>query len=241
MHAASFKFIFLVAAFGNLANGTQILVNGGFETGNFTGWSVSNATGSFPGSNFFVTNSTVTPQSGSATVGPAGGLYYATSDQLGAGAHALLQSFSVPTAFSSAVLTFRMFVNSYGGNVVNPIGLDFTDGANQHARVDILSGGASAFTTGPGVLRNLYLGTGAGPNPNPYSSYSFDLTSLLAGGGAFQLRFAEVDNLNFLNQGVDNVVLDIVTSAVVPEPSCGLAIMIGLAGIGLLRARPRPQ
>ena len=75
MKAAITRITFLFVTFGCFAHAAQILVNGGFETGNFTGWSVVNAPGSFPGSNFFVSNTTVTPQSGSSTVGPASGLF----------------------------------------------------------------------------------------------------------------------------------------------------------------------
>jgi hypothetical protein len=139
------------------------LTNGGFETGTLTGWTVVNQTGSFPGSNFFPLSGTTTPQSGLSTVGPASGNFYAVSDQSGSGTHALLQTFTVPTAASSVVLSFSLFVNSYGGSFINPIGLDFTDGANQHARVDILAAGASPFDTGVGVLRNFYLGGTPGP------------------------------------------------------------------------------
>jgi hypothetical protein len=116
-----------------------------------------------------------------------------------------------------------------------PLGLDFTGSANQQARVDILSTGATAFTTTTGVLQNLFTGSDPGTNPHSYTSYVFDLTSLLGGGGTFQLRFAEVDNQLFLNQGVDNVILDVTTG--VPEPSYGLAVGVGLALLGVLRAR----
>src|SRR6266478_1123363 len=202
---ASLSYSLLAYGYASLAYAGQLLVNGGFETGNLSGWTVASQAGSFPGSNFFALSGTTTPQSGSSTVGPASGSFYAVSDGLGPGTHALLQTFTVPGPASSVVLSFSLFANSYGGNFVNPIGLDFTDGANQHARVDILTAGASAFDTGAGVVRNFFLGTDSGSNPHAYASLSFDITSLVGDGGTFQLRFAEVDNQNFLNIGVDNV------------------------------------
>jgi hypothetical protein len=63
------------------AKADQLLVNGGFETGTFAGWTVVNRTGSFAGSNFFVSAGTVLPQSGLSTVGPASGNFSAVSDQ----------------------------------------------------------------------------------------------------------------------------------------------------------------
>jgi hypothetical protein len=218
-----------------LAQASQLITNGGFETGNLAGWTVANLTGSFPGSNFFAISGTTTPQSASTTVGPASGSFYAVSDGAGPGAHALLQSFTVPGPASSVILSFSLFVNSYGGNFVNPIGLDFTDGANRHARVDILRSTASAFDTGAGVLRNFYLGTDAGANPHAYTNDTFDITSLVGSGGTFQLRFAEVDNQNFLNLGVDNVSVNFTAATGVPESSSILLSALGLMVFVLLR------
>jgi hypothetical protein len=114
------KVTFLFITLGCFAQGAQILVNGGFETGTFAGWSVLNAAGSFSGSNFFVLNSTTLPQSGLTTVGPASGSFYAVSDQSGSGAHALIQPFTIAGPASSVILSFSMFVNNYGGNFINP-------------------------------------------------------------------------------------------------------------------------
>src|SRR5258706_13703260 len=146
--------ILLLCGFCSSVNATPLLVNGGFETGSLSGWTIASQAGSFPGSNFFALTGTALPQSSGTTVGAATGLFYAVSDGSGSEAHALIQPFTVSSPASSVLLSFSMFVNSYGGNVINPIGLDFTDGANQHARVDILAAGASAFDTGAGVLRN---------------------------------------------------------------------------------------
>jgi PEP-CTERM motif len=219
------------------ANATSLLVNGGFETGTFAGWTLASQAGSFPGSGFYVLPATTLPQSGQSTVGPASGLFYAVSDGAGSGAHALIQVFTVAGPASSVVLSFSLFVNSYGGNIVNPIGLDFTDGANQHARVDILAAGASAFDTGAGVLQSFYLGTDAGANPHAYTNYTFDITSLVGAGGTFQLRFAEVDNQLFLNMGVDNAHIEAQLGNAVPEPSSILLSALGL--IILIRSRLR--
>jgi hypothetical protein len=121
---------------------------------------------------------------------------------------------------------------------VNPIGLDFSDGANQHARVDILSAGASAFTTTAGLLQNFYLGADAGANPHAYANKSFDITSLVGSGGAFQIRFVEVDNQNFFNLGVDNVSINFTAATVgVPELSSLVLMASGLICFALLSLR----
>jgi hypothetical protein len=182
----------------------QLLTNGNFEAGAFTGWTVTDlGDGTFsidaPGS--------TTPLSTQTTAANgAGGTSYAVSDQTGPGTHALTQTFTVPGP-GTVILTFQMFVNdqSGSGGIVDPVGLDHTGPPNQHARVDILTGAATPFDTGAGVLQNLYLGVDAGTPPNSYVSYSFDITTTVGLGGTFQIRFAETDNQLFLNQGVDNV------------------------------------
>lgn len=203
----------------------QLITNGGFETGTFAGWTVTDLAG---GSGSFFIDDAVggTPFSAQATVGPASGSFYAVSDQTGPGTHALSQAFTVPAGASSVILSFDMFVNDWdAGPIVNPAGLDHNAVPNQHGRVDILSFAAPPFDTGAGVLANFFLGVDGGADPNPYTAYAFDVTALVGGGGTFVLRFAEVDNQFFFNQGVDNVSV----LAQVPEPNA-----FGLLGLGLI-------
>jgi hypothetical protein len=136
-----------------------------------------------------------------------------------------------------------MFANDQSGlgPIVHPSGLDYTTGGtfdpNQHARVDLLSGSADPFDTGAGVLANFYLGVDAGTPPHPYTNYSFDITALVAAGGTFQIRFGEVDNQLFFQNGVDNVSVLADEVNGVPEPG-GLALLgLGLAGLGFARRR----
>ena len=185
----------------------ELIANGGFETGDFTGWTVTDLADS--SGSFFVNADGTTPLSRSATVGSATGKFYAVSDQIGIGTHTLSQTFTVPGSAASVVLSFNMFVNDQSGvgPIVDPAGLDHRTfpNANQHARVDILRAGSSPFDTSTGVVRNVYLGVDPGPTPNPYTRYEVNLTDTLGGGGSFALRFGEVDNQFFLQQGIDNV------------------------------------
>lgn len=226
---------FLAAASMMAAGGAQatLLTNGDFETGDFTGWTVTDLAGS-SGSWFIDTPGTTTPVSGFATAANAvGGSFYAVTDQGGPGTHALTQSFTVAPGASSVFFSFQMFANDQSGTapIINAAGLTHTAGANQHIRVDLLSGAATAFDTGAGVLANFFLGDDAGVNPNPYTSYSFDISSLVAGGGTFQVRFAEVDNQLFYQMGVDNV------AVTVPEPATLALLGLGLTGLALSRRR----
>ncbi len=218
------------------ALGNELITNGGFETGSLAGWTLTSQSGSFSGSGFFVTGGSTAPVSGDATAGPASGANYAVSDGLGPATEILSQSFTVPGGGSSVILSFSLFVNSYGGTAVNPIGLDYSDGANQYARVDLLQAGTSLFSVGSGVLRNFYSGDDpASSNPNGYTNYSFNITPLVGGGGTFVLRFAEVDNVDVLNMGVDNVSVNF-TPGGVPEPS---TLVLAASGFGLLAFRLR--
>jgi hypothetical protein len=216
-----------------LTYGSQLVTNGGFETGSLAGWTATLQAGS--AGNLFALGGSMMPLSGMSTVGPASGSFYAVSDQSAPGTFALIQPFTVSGPVSDVVLSFSLFANSYGGVFVNPAGLDWTvPAANQFARVDILSAGASPFDTGSGVLMNFYLGADSGPNPHPYTNYSFDITSLVGAGGTFQLRFAEVNNIDVFNLGVDNVSI-VTTVGGVPEPSSIVLAAMGIVGLFLAR------
>ncbi len=217
------------------ARGAELISNGGFEAG-LAGWTVTNLAGS--DGTWFAMPVGRTPISDYPTVGPATGLLYALSDQNSPGTHALTQAFLVPFGSTSVILSYDMFVNDQSGlgPIVNPAGLDHTAGPNQHARVDLLTGLAAPFDTGAGVLANFYLGTYAGVFPHPYIGYLFDITALVVPGEVYQIRFAEVDNQFFFNQGVDNVSI---AATVVPEPSTVLSFTAGLAGLlGIARSWP---
>jgi hypothetical protein len=220
-------FVLAPAAFGD-----ELLLNGNFETGTFFGWTVVDLAGS-SGNWFIDTPGTTTPFSGFATSAAGGsphGNFYAVTDQTGPGTHALLQSFTV-TPGSTVFLTFDMFANNQTElpAVMGPQGLNHVGAANQHARVDILLGAAGPFNTGGGVVANLYIGSDPGPNPHPFTSYLFNISPFVAAGGTFQLRFAEVDNQLFFQQGVDNVSIN----TTVPEPTTLVLLGIGLVGIAV--------
>lgn len=186
------------------------LVNGDFETRSLSGWAVNYLPAS---SGRWVIDTIGTPVSvylPSATAPNArGGRFYAVTNMLESNPRtlALSQPLSVPAAASRVRLSFQMFVNdsSGAGPIINPAGLDHTQGPNHHARVDLLSQGAPPFDTGAGVIRNFYLGVDPGPPPNPYTTYEFDITGNVTPGATYVLRFAVTTTAPPLHQGIDNV------------------------------------
>jgi hypothetical protein len=236
----------LVACFAaapGSATTVELVTNGGFETGGFAGWTVTDQAGG--SGSWFQTGAPAGPLSTLPTVGPHTGSFYAVSDQTGPGAHALTQSIAVGVGQSSVIFSFDMFIDDWGGigPIVDPSGLDFTSGGtfapNQFATVDLLAPGTSPLSTTTGVLSNFFVGatpfSGAG---NPYIHYAFDITSLVAGGGAFDLRFAEVDNENNFLMGIDNVSVLATSGAPIPEPATLSLLGLGLVGLAA-RARRR--
>ena len=224
----------LVAAGSASAAPIQLLTNGDFETGDFTGWTVTDLAGG--SGSWFVSSGTSAPISSNATVGPAGGMFYAVTDQGGPGTHALAQSFLVPLGATSVIVSFDLFMNDQSGAGPLDLGLDHTGGANQHAQVDVMDAMASAFSTTPADIIATLIppGTDGVGNPHAYTSYSFDVTGLLAAGTSYTLRFGEVDNQLFFNAGVDNVSV-LADTASVPAP--GSTSLLGAALLGLTLAR----
>ena len=221
------------------AGATELITNGNFETGTFAGWTTVLQFAS--AGDFFVgTPGLPTPRNGLSTQSAGGlphGSFYAVTDQGGIGANALLQDFLVGAGSTSVILSFDLFVNSYGTPAVNPAGLDYNAAPNQHGRVDLLTSTATPFSTSIGVLRNFYIGSDPiVGGPNPFIHYSFDITSLVGTGGSFQLRFAEVDKRSYFNLGVDNVSISAITTAV-PEPESLLLSGLGVAMLAVQRRR----
>ncbi len=233
---------------------TELIVNGGFETGTFAGWTLDNRSlgdpydPDVPAAGGFVVDDnadTQTPLSGLPTLGPGGGTFFALSDMTAAGTHTLRQSFTVPLTAKTVTLSFDMYVYDWfgAGAAIDPSGLDHTTGGtgqpNQHARADLLPSSATAFDTEAGsVLQNFYLGVDPESAQDPpeaavYRSYVFDLTGTVLPGQTYQLRFGTVDNQFVLNQAVDNVSVRVTFA---PEPASGALLFVGAAS-GWLSAR----
>jgi hypothetical protein len=209
------------------AQANEVLTNGGFETGDFTGWTVSDLQTPGPGT-FYVTNAPNTPLTGSPTVGPAQGSFYAVTDQFGGGLHTITQSFTAQ-ANTDYVLSFDMFVNDWAS---------FNHAGPQYGgEADLIAGGANPLTA-PITTQFYYSDSQVlGGNPNPWVLTTTDITSDLTAGQTYQLRFLEADSTTTLNVGVDAVSLIATPTTATPEPKLLIFPLALLAGIVIYQAR----
>jgi hypothetical protein len=210
------------------------IVNGGFEAGG-AGWGALFAPGSDnpPDGRWWLESGGITPLSGLAAPPPASGSLYAISDQNGPGAGVLFQTFTIAGPVQNAWLSFDMFINNSAVTETIGSGFDFVTAANQHGRVDLLSGiPGDMFTLGSDLLFNMFIGgTSFG-----WTHFSINVGQYLQTPGTYTLRFGEVDNQLFFNMGVDNVALDLNT---VPEPATLTLVTLGSMGIAAARRRRR--
>jgi hypothetical protein len=210
---------------------TELISNGGFESG-FSGWVRSQQLGS--DGSFLDQAGTTSPVNAFAVPAPPQGLHAAMTDGQGPGTHLLYQDFVVPASVPLATIQFSLFVNNSAAAFSTPATLDFaTPTLNQQARVDILTTGADPFSTGAAdILQNLFQTAVGSPLVSGYSGFNVDITALLSAhaGETLRLRFADADNVNFFNFGVDSVSVN-----VVPAPSVGWLAL----PVVLLRGRRR--
>jgi hypothetical protein len=213
-------------AFASDAQATQFITNGGFETGDYTGWGVNVQAGSSGNLQVVANNGGASPLSAHATASanPIGGSFYSITDQGGPGSYALVQSFTLSQA-ATVVVSYDMFLNNSAGTVAAN-GRNYAYVPNQNAEVDILTGGAAALTNTPGDMVAVLFNPASTPTSPENAWHSYSTTVALA-AGTYQFRFAETDNSGYFQAGLDNVS---VTTLSAPAPAAGA----GLASLGAM-------
>ncbi len=223
------KMSMIVACFSfATAFADELVVNGSFETGDFTGWeinSLANSSGSF-----FPSSLSVSPLNSNPIGSPPDGKWAAVSDQVqGVGSDILFQDITIPSNISSAILKFTYYYYFPSQGFLTP-GVDFpgtnnldfnNPSSNAQFRVDIMKPSAPQFSIAAGdVLMNLLQSISSDPVPSSvpqYNTLTFDLTSFA--GQTIRLRFAVVTNITSLNFAVDAVSITTPTSASILPPS----------------------
>lgn len=208
------------------ARADNLITNGGFESG-LAGWTAT-STGD---GNFTANSGTTTPLTFSATVGAHSGTNYAVSDDFsGSQTQKLTQSFTTPTSFTSAVLSFDMFVNDIEGS-------DFGS-SGPGGEVSLLTSGGSLIAVLYGPIDTFESPVGA---PNPYLLFSQDIASLLSANTTYELQFSSADSTGLINVGVDDVsLMTTASTSPVPEPATfSLSVLGGL--LAMWRAYRKPK
>lgn len=186
-HLAFYPTVLLAAALPLTAQ-TELLTNGDFETGDFTGWTVTDVNGFIE-----INDGTFVPGGTGVAQAPLGGTYDAVTNGPGPGMHEIAQQFLVPAGLALAQLSWDDQINNLAGSFSDP---------NHEFRVLIedTSGVliAEVFSTNPGD-----------PLIQQATSRSFDITAILAplAGQTVQLSIEEEDSLFFFNLYLDNISL----------------------------------
>jgi hypothetical protein len=199
-------------------SGAATVVNGGFETGTFSGWTVVNQPDGFPDGSWYVYSGTTAPVSFFSIAAPPGGTFAATTDQNGVGSHVLYQDVALEAGFSH-VLSFDLYYSNQNGAFATPSSLDFSVFPNQQYRIDVLRAGADPFSVAPGDVIATVFQTRVGDAPVLVPTrVTFDLSAFA--GTTVRLRFAEVDNQFYFQASVDNVAIQSVRLLPTSKDQC---------------------
>jgi hypothetical protein len=186
------------------ASSAAIVVNGGFETGDFTGWTVFDQPSGFSGA-WFVYTGTSSPLNKFLIAAPPQGTYAAVTDQGDQGSSVLYQDIALEAGFKHT-LSFDIYYDNHAGAFATPPSLDFIDFPNQQYRVDVMKPSAPVTSVASGdVLATVFQTKVGGPLTLAPTRITFDLSPFA--GTTVRLRFAEVDDESFFNASVDDVVV----------------------------------
>lgn len=160
----------------------ELIVNGGFETGDFSGWTKLTT----PGGDFVLNSGAVDPPGPEGRTAPYAGRFSALSQQNSPGQRTLFQDVSLPLFFDSAVLNWTDRIHNHAG--------EFSD---QHSfRVEIR-------TLDNDVLAVPFDTQAGAPLFSDWQEHSFNLQNFR--GNTIRIAFVETDSLGFLNVALDNV------------------------------------
>jgi hypothetical protein len=179
------------------------VVNGGFETGDTSGWTVVNEAGGF--GDWYVCSSDVEACLAPipSSFPPPEGTYAAISSQGGPGSHILYQDVTLE-AGATHQLSFTTFYENYAGAFFTPDSLSYQTFPNQQYRIDIMKPDAPVDSVAPeDILATVFRTEVGAPSSMEPTPMTVDLSQFA--GSTVRLRFAEVDNQSNFVAGVDDV------------------------------------
>jgi hypothetical protein len=220
--------LFLAASLGTqvaYAVPVDLITNGGFEAGNFSGWTaVNNGVSGGCGTNNWEVNSTGhqgCTGNGTTTAAPISGSFAAfnTFDG-GAANYTLSQSFVLPESILSATLSFMDELHMGMSGTLRTFRVDLYDATNTN------------------LLFNFYLEQPSGFENQAWTTHSLDVSAALIAeaGQTVTLRFTNVIPQAFTGPagfGLDSISLD----TTVPEPTTIALLGLGLFGFAAARRR----
>lgn len=187
------------------------VVNGGFETGDFTGWQEQDQTGG--SGSWYVYTGTSSPLSHHMIPAPPEGSDAASTDSTGDGSHILYQDVALEPGLTHT-LSLYVYYNSYAA-IASPSSLDKTTSPNQQYRIDVMKPGASLTSVDPAdILLTVFRTQTGDPTSLAPTLMTVDLTPFA--GQTVRLRAAEVDNQLFFNAGLDAVTITSAPPTIAP-------------------------
>jgi hypothetical protein len=194
--------------------GAATVVNGDFETGNLSGWTVFNSTGN---GDWLAYAGAETPISEKVFYAPPEGSWAAASDSEGWDSAILYQDVALEPHYSHS-LVMTLYYQSFAPIFVptpNTLTVEDEPGAkNQQLRVDVIKPTAPIDTLNPAdILATVFANKNGDPQFMVPTVFSADLSALA--GQTVRLRLANPFHDNIFNAGVDAV--SISTTAPTPH------------------------
>lgn len=212
----------------------SLIVNGDFETGDFSGWLVSQSGGSTQ----TVVSAVGDPELGAS---PTNDFYAFAGNQSAPSQNVFWQSVVVPENLTLANFSFDYAYQNFASDFSTPNTLAFDGASNQQFRVDILLGTSLFDSVNLTDIVYSAIQTVSGDNnPQAWTSFSEDVTTSLLGfqGEDVLVRFAQSDNRGPFDIGFDNVSL-IAETTDVPEPSSMAIFALAIVGFASYRAKKK--
>jgi hypothetical protein len=180
------------------------VVNGGYESGDFSGWQ-SLSVGTPANNHWYVYSGTSAPLNGAPIPAPPEGSFAAITGTSNVGTHILYQDVSLEAGMTHQ-LSFFVYYNSQAP-IASPESLDEGVFPNQQYRIDVMRPSADLESVSPtDVLMPLLRTLTGSPQTLIPTPLTADLTPLA--GQTIRLRFALVTNQHNFNAGTDAVAIN---------------------------------